>query len=51
MASFFYILTYQVELDDYVFFTSVELLNKSLKFIFGNFVHFFFFFKDILFVQ
>jgi len=30
MASFFYMLTYQVELDDYVFFTSVELLNKYL---------------------
>jgi len=28
MSSFFYMLTYQVELDDYVFFTSVELLNK-----------------------
>ena len=30
MTSFFYMLTYQVELDDNVFFTSVELLNKSL---------------------
>ncbi|CAF1216684.1 unnamed protein product [Rotaria sp. Silwood1] len=30
MASFFYMLTYQVEFDDRVFFTSVELLNKYL---------------------
>ncbi|CAF0805373.1 unnamed protein product [Rotaria sordida] len=30
MASFFYMLTYQVELNDRIFFTSVELLNKYL---------------------
>ncbi|UJR38520.1 hypothetical protein I4U23_031186 [Adineta vaga] len=30
MVSFFYMLTCQIELDDQVFFTSVELLNKYL---------------------
>ncbi|CAF1409137.1 unnamed protein product [Adineta ricciae] len=30
MASFFYMLTCQIELDDQVFFTSIELLNKFL---------------------
>ncbi len=35
-------LTSQVELDDYVFFTSVELLNKSLELIFEILINHFF---------
>jgi hypothetical protein len=39
MASFFYMLTYQVELDDYIFFTAVELLNKSVAFNSSNYFY------------